>query len=159
MVNRPAATSSSSANTHLPPLNQISLSVQTPCPTGGHAPFPAGICSTCQPSALTLNSQSYRMVDHVEFASPQIIDNIISAWRRTGTQRFAFLMGRYDKYEIVPMGTKVVVEAVWEPRQEGELDGLTVETPWEDQDRVGEIAAWCEKGLGVVGMIYTDLTP
>jgi nuclear protein localization family protein 4 len=99
------------------------------------------------------------MVDHVEFASPQIIDSLLSAWRRTGTQRFGFLMGRYDKYEIVPMGTKVIVEAVWEPRQEGELDGLTVETPWEDQDRVGEIAGWCEKGLQVVGMIYTDLTP
>jgi nuclear protein localization family protein 4 len=41
----------------------------------------------------------------------------------------------------------------------GEVDGLTIETPWEDEKRVGEISAWCQKGLGVVGMIYTDLTP
>lgn len=57
------------------------------------------------------------------------------------------------------MGIKVVVEAVWEPKQEGELDGLTVETPWSDESRVQEIARWCDKGLSVVGMIYTDLTP
>ncbi|OCF41793.1 nuclear protein localization protein 4 [Kwoniella heveanensis CBS 569] len=150
---------SSSSATELPPLDPLSLSVLNPCPTGSHAPFPAGICSTCQPSAVTLQSQTYRMVDHVEFASPNIIDGILSAWRRTGTQRIAFLIGRHDKYEKVPMGVKTVVEAVWEPKQEGELDGLTVETPWEDEERVSEIAEWCDKGLQVVGMIYTDLTP
>ena len=99
------------------------------------------------------------MVDHVEFASPSIIDGLLGAWRRTGTQRLGFLIGKFDKYEKVPMGVKSVVEAIWEPRQEGELDGLTVEIPWEDEERVSEIAGWCEKGLGVVGMIYTDLTP
>lgn len=99
------------------------------------------------------------MVDHFEFATPAIIDNLLGAWRRTGDQRFGFLIGRYDKYDKVPMGVKAVVEAVWEPKQEGELDGLTVEVPWSDETRVREIAGWCEKGLGVVGMIYTDLTP
>jgi len=99
------------------------------------------------------------MVDHVEFASSSIVDNLLSAWRRTGTQRLGFLIGRYEKYEKVPMGVKCVVEAVWEPKQEGELDGLTVETPWSDEDRVSEIASWCDGGLGVVGMMYTDLTP
>ncbi len=99
------------------------------------------------------------MVDHVEFASPSIIDDLLGAWRRTGTQRLGFLIGRSDRYEKVPMGVKSVVEAIWEPRQEGELDGLTVETPWSDEERVSEIAGWCEKGLGVVGIIYTDLTP
>jgi nuclear protein localization family protein 4 len=99
------------------------------------------------------------MVDHVELADPNLINGILDAWRRTGTQRIGFLIGRYDKYEKVPMGVKVVVEAIWEPPQEGEVDGLTVQTPWEEEDRVNEIAGWCEKGLGVTGMIYTDLTP
>ncbi|KAK4683809.1 nuclear protein localization protein 4, partial [Tremellales sp. Uapishka_1] len=155
---QPPSTSSSAA-VSLPPLSPLSLSVMTPCPTGSHPPFPAGICSTCQPSALTLSSQSFRMVDHVELASPSLIDNILGAWRRTGTQRIGFLIGRWEKYEIVPMGVKAVVEAIWEPKQQGELDGLTVETPWEDEERVEEIASWCDKGLQVVGMIYTDLTP
>ncbi|KAL7424724.1 nuclear protein localization protein 4 [Cryptotrichosporon argae] len=153
----PSAASASSSE--IPPLSPLSLSVMTPCPTGSHPPFPAGICSTCQPSALTLQSQPYRMVDHVEFASANIIDGLLGAWRRTGTQRIAFLIGRYDKYDKVPMGVKAVVEAVWEPKQEGEVDGLTVETPWEDEQRVAEIAAWCDNGLGVVGMVFTDLTP
>ncbi|ODO07176.1 nuclear protein localization protein 4 [Cryptococcus wingfieldii CBS 7118] len=156
LSSRPA--SSSSAN-NLPPLTPTSLSVITPCPSGSHAPYPDGICSTCQPSAVTLASQPFRMVDHVEFSSPALIDDLLSAWRRTGTQRLAFLLGREDKYEKVPMGIKVVVEAVWEPKQEGEVDGLTVETPWEDEARVAEVAKWCEKGLEVVGMVYTDLTP
>ena len=99
------------------------------------------------------------MVDHVEFASPSIINGLLDAWRRTGTQRLGFLIGRFDRYDKVPMGVKSVVEAVWEPLQEGEVDGLTIETPWSDQDRVSEIAAWCERGLSLVGMIYTDLTP
>ncbi|WWC86305.1 nuclear protein localization protein 4 [Kwoniella dendrophila CBS 6074] len=157
LSSRPPSTSSSA--TELPPLDPLSLSVMNPCPTGSHPPFPKGICSSCQPSAVTLQSQTYRMVDHIEFASPSIIDGILSAWRRTGTQRLGFLIGRHDKYEKVPMGVKTVVEAVWEPKQEGELDGLTVETPWEDEERISEIATWCDKGLAVVGMIYTDLTP
>ncbi|KIR37157.1 nuclear protein localization protein 4 [Cryptococcus deuterogattii MMRL2647] len=156
LSSRPPTASSA---TDLPPLSPTSLSVITPCPTGAHPPFPEGICSTCQPSAVTLQSQPFRMVDHVEFASPSIIEGLLSAWRRTGTQRIAFLIGREDKYEKVPMGIKVIVEAVWEPKQEGELDGLTVETPWSDESRVQEIARWCDKGLSVVGMIYTDLTP
>ena len=151
--------SSSSANIDIPPLTPLNLSVQTPCPTGSHPPFPAGICSTCQPSALTLSSQTFRMVDHVEFSSANLIDELLQVWRRTGTQRMGFLIGRYDRYEVVPMGVKAVVEAIWEPKQEGEVDGLTVETPWEDEERVTEIAQWCDQGLGVVGMIYTDLTP
>jgi nuclear protein localization family protein 4 len=99
------------------------------------------------------------MVDHVEFADPKIIEGLLTAWRRTGTQRIGFLIGRFEKYVEVPMGVKIIVEAVWEPKQEGEVDGLTVETPWEDEDRVAEIAGWCEQGLEVMGMIYTDLTP
>lgn len=99
------------------------------------------------------------MVDHVEFATPALIDTLLTAWRRTGSQRFGFLIGHYEQYDKVPMGVKAVVEAVWEPKQEGEVDGLTVEVPWSDEKRVDEIASWCERGLGPVGMIYTDLTP
>lgn len=153
----PSAATSSSVD--LPPLDPLSLSVITPCPSGTHPPFPEGICSKCQPSALTLQSQPFRMVDHVEFATPNLIDSILTAWRKTGNQRFAFLIGHYDRYDKVPMGVKAVVEAVWEPKQEGEVDGLTIEVPWSDEKQVAQVADWCEKGLGVVGMIYTDLTP
>lgn len=65
------------------------------------------------------------MVDHLEFASDAIIDRFLHAWRATGAQRFGWLIGHYEPYDEVPMGIKAVVEAIHEPPQEGELDGLS----------------------------------
>ena len=56
------------------------------------------------------------------------------------------------------MGVKAVVEAVHEPEQEGEVDGVTVKLPWDEEENVTKLAGWCAKGLQVVGMVYTDLT-
>jgi nuclear protein localization family protein 4 len=39
-------------------LDDISCKVKTGCTT--HKPWPASICSTCQPTAITLNMQNYR---------------------------------------------------------------------------------------------------
>lgn len=97
------------------------------------------------------------MVDHVEFAHPQLIENLLNFWRSTGLQRFAFLLGRYEAYDKVPMGVKAVVEAMTEPPQEGDADGLTLGVPWEDAKRVEKLARFC--GMSIVGMIYTDLSP
>lgn len=97
------------------------------------------------------------MVDHVEFAHPQLIENLLHFWRSTGLQRFAFLLGRYEAYDKVPMGVKTVVEAMTEPPQEGDADGLTLGVPWEDAKRVEKLARFC--GMSIVGMIYTDLSP
>jgi len=55
------------------------------------------------------------------------------------------------------MGVKAVVEAIHEPPQEGELDGLSLDLPWEDEERVVQLAH--AAGLQVVGLIFTDLTP
>ncbi len=100
------------------------------------------------------------MVDHVEFAASALIDNFLSAWRKTGTQRFGLLIGRLGRYEKVPMGVKVVVEAIHEVAQEGEVDGLTLSDSWNDEEkRANELARLCVGGLQVLGMIYTDLTP
>lgn len=67
------------------------------------------------------------------------------------------MVGRYAPYEEVPMGIKAVVEAIHEPPQEGEVDGLSLHLPWEDQKRVEALA---EAGdLCLVGIIFTDLTP
>ncbi|KAG1757330.1 NPL4 family-domain-containing protein [Suillus lakei] len=82
----------------------------------------------------------FRMVDHLEIASPEIIERFLKAWRSTGLQRFGWLIGRYEPYEKVPMGIKAVVEALYEPPQEGELDGLTLGIPWEDEPRIRELA-------------------
>ncbi|KAM0788886.1 hypothetical protein ACM66B_002970 [Microbotryomycetes sp. NB124-2] len=147
---------STQAATWIPPLSEPSYKVQVPCPSGSHPSWPSGICTKCQPSAITLTRQSYRMVDHVEFAQPALIEGLLSFWRSTGTQRFGFMLGRYEPYPDVPMGIKAVVEAIHELPQEGHADGVTVGVPWSDEQRVRRLAATC--GLQIVGMIYTDLT-
>ncbi|KAG8959970.1 nuclear protein localization protein 4 [Tulasnella sp. 419] len=150
-------TLASSSTQFLPPLDPLSYKVKIPCPSGSHPSYPAGICSKCQPSAITLQPQPFRMVDHLEFSSPSIIDSFLQTWRHTGFQRFGWLIGRYAPYEEVPMGIKAVVEAIHEPPQEGDLDGLSLELPWGDEARIKSLAA--AAGLSVVGMIWTDLTP
>lgn len=151
--------SSGSASALLPPLEPLSYKVKVPCPQAKHADWPAGICSSCQPSAITLQRQSFRMVDHLEFASHTIVDRFLDAWRRTGTQRFGWLIGHYEPYDKVPMGIKAVVEAIHEPPQEGELDGLTLGLPWEDEKLVRELASQASTPLTFVGYIFTDLEP
>ncbi|KAI0768630.1 polyubiquitin-tagged protein recognition complex Npl4 component [Trametes elegans] len=138
---------------------KASSSASDPCPTGGHPPWPAGICTACQPSAITLQSQPFRMVDHLEIASPEIVDRFLQAWRVTGVQRFGWLIGHYEPYSDVPMGIKAVVEAIHEPPQEGEIDGLTLGVPWEDEPRIRALAAQAATPLQIVGYIFTDLEP
>ncbi|KAF9422295.1 nuclear protein localization protein 4 [Podila epigama] len=141
--------------TTLPSLEEPSYKVKTNC-SSGHPPWPASICTKCQPSAITLQRQAFRMVDHVEFSQASIIDNFIGYWRSTGLQRFGYLYGRYEPYPEVPLGIKAVVEAIYEPPQEGDSEGLKLESPIEGEKRADEMAAAC--GLQRVGMIYTDLT-
>ncbi|KAF5374904.1 hypothetical protein D9758_000481 [Tetrapyrgos nigripes] len=150
---------SSDAAAALPPLNPLDYRVKAPCPTGNHPAWPAGICTGCQPSAITLQSQPFRMVDHLEIASQDIIERFLQAWRRTGLQRFGWLIGHYEPYDKVPMGIKAVVEAIHEPPQEGELDGLTLGLPWEDEPRIRALAGQSSPPLTIVGYIFTDLDP
>ncbi|KAI9599130.1 nuclear protein localization protein 4 [Syncephalis fuscata] len=140
------------------PLEMPDYRVKPNC-KNGHAPWPKSICSKCQPSAVTLKRQEFRMVDHVEFSSQQIINRFLDAWRHSGAQRFGWLYGRYEQYDAVPLGVKAVVEAIYEPDQK--CDPLWVEvTGVDDPDfkgdcRADEVAAAC--GLTRVGMIWTDL--
>ena len=148
---------SSEATGSLPLLTPLSYKVKVPCPNANHQPWPEGLCTACQPSAITLQPQSFRMVDHLEFSSHDMVDRFLQVWRATGTQRFGWLIGHYEPYDKVPMGIKAVVEAIHEPPQEGELDGLTLGLPWEDDERIRRLAASFPKPLSMVGYIFTDL--
>ncbi|KAI0690709.1 polyubiquitin-tagged protein recognition complex Npl4 component [Cytidiella melzeri] len=154
-----APKTSVSASVALPPVESLNYKVQVPCPSGQHPNWPNGICTKCQPSAITLQSQPFRMVDHLEIASHDIIDRFLHAWRITGLQRFGWLIGRYEPYDKVPMGVKAVVEAIHEPPQQGELDGLVLGIPWEDEPRIRELAKHASSPLSIVGYIFTDLVP
>ncbi|ORX54417.1 polyubiquitin-tagged protein recognition complex, Npl4 component [Hesseltinella vesiculosa] len=146
---------SSSISTQLPPLEVPNFKVKVPC-SGGHSPWPEAICTKCQPGTITLQRQTYRMVDHVEFASAQMIEQVIGYWRETGHQRIAYLYGRYEPYLEVPLGIKATVEAIYEPPQQGHEDGVQMNLPWQEDAMVDRVANAC--GLTRVGVVFTDLT-
>ncbi|PJF17737.1 Nuclear protein localization protein [Paramicrosporidium saccamoebae] len=126
--------------------------VKEGCPR--HAPYPGGICSLCQPPAISLNPQSFRFTDHVEFEQPSLVERFLAGWRGSGYQRFGWLMGRYDVYDEVPLGIKAVVCAIYEPPQDGSVDGfqLLENVKMEQVEDAAKLL-----GLCCVGMIYTDL--
>ena len=118
-----------------------------------HKPWPAGYCSSCQPSAITLQFQKFRMVDHVEFISPKIVEQFIEFWRQTSKQRVGFLIGRYKEYEAVPLGIKAEVHAIWEPEQINDVDAIML-----GSQPTSKVLRACELlELEVVGFVFTDL--
>ncbi len=145
-------------------LEEPSYGVRTDCTR--HAPYPAGICSACQPPAITLQRQEFRHVDHVEFDSPTIVEAFIAGWRKEGHQRFGWMYGRYEPHDsAVPLGIKAVVSHIYEPAQESCVDGFRLLDGSDGEDgsasfrREKEAMDACAAlfSLSTIGMIYTDL--
>ena len=136
-------------------LDEINLTIKPGCTT--HAPWPEGICSACQPPAITLNRQTYRHVDYITFENMDIVDNFLNYWRVTSHQRAGVLYGRYETFSGVPLGIQAVVCAIYEPRQQGTRDSLKL---LPDEDGKAAQVERIAKSLGLcrVGWIFTDLS-
>ncbi|KAF4525902.1 hypothetical protein B566_EDAN013152 [Ephemera danica] len=131
-----------------------------------HPPWPQGICSKCQPSAITLNRQSYRHIDNVMFENASLVERFLNYWRTTGHQRVGMLYGRYEAHADVPLGIRAIVAAIYEPPQNLAVFLILLKTeessrdlvrllPDERRGLVDELAE--QLGLCCVGWIFTDL--
>lgn len=105
-----------------------------------HPPWPKGICSKCQPSAITLNRQTYRHVDNVMFENTKIVERFLNYWRTTGHQRMGYLYGTYEQHTDVPLGIRAKVAAIYEPPQESSRDSINIQ-PDEFADDVDAVAS------------------
>ncbi|XP_015608154.1 nuclear protein localization protein 4 homolog [Cephus cinctus] len=133
-------------------LDDISCRIKTGCKD--HPPWPRGICSKCQPNAITLNRQPYRHVDNVVFENAGLVERFLNYWRSTGHQRIGYLYGRYEIHSDVPLGIRAVVSAIYEPPQESTRD--TVVLLQDDKETlVDELARSLD--IRRVGWIFTDL--
>ncbi|CCF59841.1 hypothetical protein KAFR_0I00600 [Kazachstania africana CBS 2517] len=147
----------SSGSSYIAPLSQPDFKIDKGC-RNGHEPWPRGICSKCQPSAITLQLQEFRMVDHVEFQKSELINEFIESWRFTGMQRFGYLFGSYKRYDATPLGMKAVVEAIYEPPQHDEQDGLTMDVVQVKEEIQHVLSLANRMGLTCIGLIFTDLS-
>ncbi|KAJ3108845.1 nuclear protein localization protein 4 [Phlyctochytrium planicorne] len=154
-VTTQAKTGAPTSSNFIPPLDEQSFTVKVPCPSRTHNPFPQGICTKCQPSSIILQSQNFRMVDHVEFESFKLIDGVVNFWRQTGYQRYGLMFGRYEPYPEVPLGIKAVVSAIYEPPQDCAPDMIQLQLPDNQENEAVRTAA--SLGLQLIGIIYTDL--
>eukprot|EP00731_Ephydatia_muelleri_P029459 Em0020g1103a len=133
-------------------LEDLSCKIKPDCPD--HAPWPAGICTKCQPSAITLARQSYRHVDNIMFEDKKIVERFLEVWRKSGHQRIGHLYGKFEEYPDVPLGIRAVVSAIYEPPQVASKYSVELLEDPREQD-VRELAG--HLGLRKVGWIFTDL--
>jgi len=133
-------------------LETLNCKISPDCPA--HPPWPAGICTKCQPSAVVLRRQPYRHVDYVEFESEAAVGELVNAGGSRGLQRAGWLYGRDERYDQVPLGIRAVVSAIYEPPQKGDANGLQLL----DDPSLGAVDnVAVALGLQKVGWIFTDL--
>uniref|UniRef100_A0A0B7ASG5 Nuclear protein localization protein 4 homolog n=1 Tax=Arion vulgaris TaxID=1028688 RepID=A0A0B7ASG5_9EUPU len=133
-------------------LENLSCKIKSGCKE--HPPWPGGICTKCQPNAVTLNRQEYRHVDNIMFENPAVADRFLNFWRFSGCQRIGILYGRYEMFKDVPLGIRARVAAIYEPPQETTVNKIKLKP---DPKEAIVMAAAEKMGLHPVGWIFTDL--
>ncbi|CAF4294307.1 unnamed protein product, partial [Adineta steineri] len=135
-------------------LENINCSIKDTC-SAGHAPWPKGVCTKCQPNPVTLMRQTFRHVDNIMFENGNIVNRFLNYWRSSDHQRIGFLYGRYEIYDGVPLGVRAVVTAIYEPPQDTSKDDVQLIFPDPHETIVDELAH--RLGIRRIGWIFTDL--
>ncbi|EZG78230.1 putative nuclear pore associated protein [Gregarina niphandrodes] len=110
------------------------------------------------PPSISLKHQVYRHVDHVEVMNVAELADFVREWRRSDmlVQRCGYLIGYYAAdAHYGPSGTRAVVEAVYEPEQVGNMDGVEILGNPETDELVVRVSK--ALGLEVVGWVFTHL--
>lgn len=105
-------------------------------------------CSKCMDKQISLMPQMFRHIDYVEFDNKACIDNFIGSWRSSGRQKIGLLLGRYEDYDLIPEGRKVVVSAIWEIEQDSYPDGSCLKNIRK---------SFITDKLSILGVIYTSI--
>ncbi|VDK34879.1 unnamed protein product [Taenia asiatica] len=140
-------------------LENTRCSLRSGCTS--HPPWPAGICTQCQPNPVTLEVQPYRHVDYVQFENGEVVETFLDFWRLTGRQRIGLLLGEYAPFDTAgapPLAIKAVVAAIYEPPQEATSRSVKLTCPLDQLMPPAALATAEALGLRPVGWIFTDLT-
>ena len=106
-------------NNCLPP-SQIRYEVDRSCKN--HEPYPKAMCNKCIPPSVVVKRQEYRHVDYVQFMNVEQISSFVKFWvqkKHMAEQRVGFLYGYYAEDPHYKGGIRVIVEAIYEPKQKG----------------------------------------
>ena len=135
-------------------VNSVSYKVDYTCKN--HKPYPLGMCNKCVPPAVILNRQIFRHVDYVSFMNYPELSKFVAHWQRQGCleQRMGYLYGYYSEDPTYPNGVRVNIEALYEPPQIGEINGVQ-ELDDPSRHKVDSIAS--ALGLERVGHIFTKI--
>jgi nuclear protein localization protein 4 homolog len=139
-------------NNCLPP-SQMRYEVDLTCKK--HEPYPKAMCNKCIPPNVIVKSQEFRHVDYVQFMNIAQIQNFVSYWlpRSHEQQRVGFLYGYYAEDPNYKGGIRVIVEALYEPKQKGTYSDFEI---LEHEEGPALNAVTTGLTLERVGWIFTD---
>lgn len=94
-------------------------------------------------------------MDNITIENEDVVNKFLDFWRASSHQRVGYLIGRYEPFADVPLGTKAVVTAIYEPPQTSSEQSVRFEEADPHEEAVDKLCAFL--GMRRVGWIFTDL--
>jgi len=133
-------------------LKEFSYSYKVNRDCKNHEPYPKAMCSACIPPSIHMKRQVYRHVDYAQIMNSEEVGRLIRHWFQTSMQRVGYLYGYYAEDPTYEDGDRAVVEAIYEPPQQNDLNNSII-LPDQLQTNVDKISA--RLGLQRIGYVFT----